>query len=164
MQNHNEQEIFWAETYAKGYIEKNSQFDQKLLFDGWEKILARVEAPSSIIEFGPNIGRNIRALEHFFPEAHKSVVEISVEAIKVLEKKFPTLTIQNSSIVGSKLIDGGFDMSIIMGVLIHIHPDDLLANIQKVINSSNRYIVVGEYFNRTPVELEYQGSRNKLFK
>ena len=54
-------------------------------------------------------------------------------------------------------------MSIIMGVLIH-SPDDLLANIQKVINSSNRYIVVGEYFNRTPVELEYQGSRNKLFK
>ena len=43
-----------------------------------------------------------------------------------------------------------------MGVLIHIHPDDLLANIQKVINSSNRYIVVGEYFNRTPVELEYK--------
>ena len=34
-------------------------------------------------------------------------------------------------------------MSVVMGVLIHIHPSDLLANIQKVIDSSNRYIVVG---------------------
>ena len=104
------------------------------------------------------------AFEHFFPEAQKSVVEISVEAIKILEKQFPALTIQNSSIVGCNLNEGAFDMSVVMGVLIHIHPSDLLANIQKVIDSSNRYIVVGEYFNRTPIELEYQGSRNKLFK
>ena len=29
---------------------------------------------------------------------------------------------------------------------------------------SNRYILIGEYFNRTPIGLEYQGQSNKLFK
>jgi hypothetical protein len=51
-----------------------------------------------------------------------------------------------------------------MTVLIHIHPNDLKQNLEKVILSSNRYVVIGEYFNRTPVSLTYQGEEEKLFK
>jgi hypothetical protein len=51
-----------------------------------------------------------------------------------------------------------------MGVLIHIHPDDLLANMRKMFDYSNKYILIGEYFNRTPVMIEYQGQKDKLFK
>jgi len=164
MQNRNEQEAFWAEIYAKDYITKNSQFDESLLLRGWEQILRKVKAPSSIVEFGPNIGRNIKALNHFYPEADKTVVEISSEAISVLERNNPNLKIHNASIRESSLIASSYDLSVIMGVLIHIHPDDLLDNVQKVIESSNKYVIVGEYFNRTPVALSYQGQENKLFK
>jgi len=51
-----------------------------------------------------------------------------------------------------------------MGVLIHINPDDLNANIQKVFSYSKKYLLIGEYFNRTPVMIEYQGQKNRLFK
>ena len=57
-----------------------------------------------------------------------------------------------------------FDLVYVMGVLIHIHPDDLLANMQKMYEYSNKYILIGEYFNRTPVMIEYQGEKDRLFK
>ena len=49
-------------------------------------------------------------------------------------------------------------------MLIRIHPDDLLRNMQKMYEMSSSYILMGEYFNRTPVMIEYQGQQNKLFK
>jgi hypothetical protein len=51
-----------------------------------------------------------------------------------------------------------------MGVLIHIHPDELQANMKKIFDYSCRYVLMGEYFNRTPVMLDYQGEKDKLFK
>ena len=35
---------------------------------------------------------------------------------------------------------------------------------RKMFNYSSKYILFGEYFNRTPVMIEYQGEENKLFK
>ena len=35
---------------------------------------------------------------------------------------------------------------------------------KKMYEYSNRYILIGEYFNRTPMKLEYQGESDKLFK
>ena len=49
-------------------------------------------------------------------------------------------------------------------MLIHIHPDDIEANMKKMFNYSRRYILIAEYFNRTPVMIEYRGEKDKLFK
>jgi hypothetical protein len=35
---------------------------------------------------------------------------------------------------------------------------------EKIYNYSRKYILLAEYFNRTPVMIEYQGRVNKLFK
>lgn len=51
-----------------------------------------------------------------------------------------------------------------MGVLIHINPDQLLDHMKKMFEYSKKYVLMGEYFNRTPVSLEYQGEKDKLFK
>ena len=51
-----------------------------------------------------------------------------------------------------------------MWVLIYIHPKDLLFNMKKIFDLSNRYIIFGEYFNRTPVSIKYHGEDDKLFK
>lgn len=39
-----------------------------------------------------------------------------------------------------------------------------MENLQKIYNYSNKYLLIGEYFNRTPVMLDYQGEKDKLFK
>ena len=164
MTKRNEQEKFWATKYSEEYILKNSNFDHDLLIKGWKEILKNISTPSNILEFGANIGRNIEALNHIYPEATKTAIEISEDASKILRDKFKELNVINSSILESEITNDSFDLSFTMGVLIHIHPNDLKQNLEKVILSSNRYIVIGEYFNRTPVSLTYQGEEEKLFK
>jgi hypothetical protein len=46
----------------------------------------------------------------------------------------------------------------------HIHPDHLLATMRKMFDYSSKYILIGEYFNRTPITLDYKGQKDKLFK
>ena len=164
MNNRNEQEKFWENTYSKDYIKKNSDFNHVLLLEGWNKILKSIDAPQTILECGANIGRNIEALNQIFPQAEKTAIEISVDAAAILNEKFENLNVINASILDSELTANHYDLTFTMGVLIHIHPKNLLENLEKIVASSKRYIVVGEYFNRTPVSLSYKGEDDKLFK
>lgn len=40
---------------------------------------------------------------------------------------------------------------------IHIHLNNLLLNVRNIFSYSNKYILIGENFNRMPRMLEYQG-------
>ena len=33
-----------------------------------------------------------------------------------------------------------------------------------MVNSTLRYVLLAEYYNKTPVDIEYRGYKNKLFK
>jgi spore coat polysaccharide biosynthesis protein SpsF len=159
----NEQQSFWAKQYAHEYIEKNSQFDNEMGVEGWKKILAKAGDIQSVLECGCNIGRNIGFLDKVLPNAKKSVIEISEPAFRYVTNKFDINSSFNGAIVDSNL-SPGFDLVFTAGVLIHIHPDDLLANMKKMYDYSGKYILICEYFNRTPVMIEYKGQVNKLFK
>jgi pseudaminic acid biosynthesis-associated methylase len=50
------------------------------------------------------------------------------------------------------------------GVLIHLSPEVLPAVYEKMYESSARYICVAEYYNPTPVEINYRGHGERLFK
>lgn len=164
MTQKNEQEAFWAETYAHDYIRKNSDFDIKLGVEGWEKMLKNTQNINSILECGCNIGRNITFLNEVKPVATKSIIEISKPAYEYVKNNLNLDKAVNSSIVESNLESRSFDLTFTIGVLIHIHPDNLLANMEKMYDYSNKYILIGEYFNRTPVTMKYQGESDKLFK
>jgi pseudaminic acid biosynthesis-associated methylase len=62
------------------------------------------------------------------------------------------------------LQDAAVEFSFTSGVLIHIAPDDLLASCAEIYRVSSRYIACAEYFNPTPVEIEYRGHSGVLFK
>ena len=51
-----------------------------------------------------------------------------------------------------------------MGVLIHTAPENLINAMTKIKSWSNKYILFGEYFNRTPCSIEYQGQRINYLK
>lgn len=160
----NEQEVFWAEKYADHYMTKNQGFDTALGEQAWRTMLAKAEGIHSILECGCNIGRNIAALNGVKPEATKSVIEISKAAYDYAVSTYKLRSSFNGSILESRMQDAPFDLVFTMGVLIHIHPDNLLANMRKMFDYSSKYILMGEYFNRTPVMLEYQGQKDRLFK
>lgn len=159
----NEQQNFWANNYAKDYMKKNSEFDRLLGIEAWQKILVKADGIQTVIECGCNIGRNIGFLNKVLPTATKSVIEISKPAFEFVTQQYELDQSFNGSILEASF-EKTFDLVFTMGVLIHIHPDDLLMNMHKIYNYSNKYILLGEYFNRTPVMIEYQGQEDKLFK
>ena len=159
----NDQEVFWSEQYAEDYIKKNAEFDTGLALEAWKKMLASTSGITSLLECGCNIGRNIDSLDRLLPSASKSIIEISKPAFDFVSSRHALAQKFNGSILESSL-EGSFDLVYTMGVLIHINPDELLANLQKAYNYSNKYLLFGEYFNRTPIMLDYQGEKNRLFK
>jgi pseudaminic acid biosynthesis-associated methylase len=56
------------------------------------------------------------------------------------------------------------DLIFTCGVLIHVSPDDLPLVYEKIYSASKKYILINEYYNPSPVELEYRGHSSKLFK
>ena len=160
----NTQEYFWGELYAEEYIKKNTEFDYKLGAKAWKSMLKKSSNIQSLLECGPNIGRNLIILNELFPESTKSIIEISEHAFKFICKRQNIKDSFNGSIVDSEFLAGSYDLVFTIGVLIHIDPNSLLANMEKMFQYSNKYILIGEYFNRTPVAIEYQGHKDKLFK
>lgn len=164
MTNKTEQEEFWANTYATDYIKKNSDFDEFTGQKAWQVMLSKTDSISTILECGCNIGRNIKFLNNIIPSAKKSIIELSKSAYDFVINNMEIQNSFNGSIIESELSGHTFDLVFTMGVLIHIHPDNLLDNMQRMFLYSKKYILIGEYFNRTPTMIEYQGQKDKLFK
>ena len=164
----NGQEEFWIKDLATTYIESNPYLatqEAKLAEKAWKQILSKIDLASieSFLECGSNIGRNIRTLNMVLPKASASIIEINPLALEEC--------ILNNSIESNYLgsikdaeFSSAFDLVFTCGVLIHINPDDLLQTVAKMFHLSSRYIIVAEYFNRTPISISYRGENDKLFK
>lgn len=158
-----EQEAFWAGEFGNEYIARNQS--EHLVASNlalFSKILSCTHDIRSIIEFGANIGLNLKALKQLLPEATLSAIEINQAAAKILQE-YSYIKTYNTSILDFSPSQK-YDLVLIKGVLIHINPDSLSQVYQSLYESSNRYICVAEYYNPSPVEIPYRGHQGKLFK
>lgn len=158
------QEAFWAGNFGTEYISRN-QGDALLAsnLNFFNKSLARVENLTSCIEFGANIGMNLRAIKLLYPQSALNAIEINHDAAKELADFIGNTNVYEGSIFDYPVKEQ-FDLSLIKGVLIHIKPDMLSKVYQKLYDASNRYILVCEYYNPSPVNINYRGHTDRLFK
>ena len=159
-----EQEEFWAGNFGTEYIDRNK--GDKLLASNlnfFSKALARATNINSCIEFGANIGMNLRALKLLHPELNLNAIEINQQAAKQLSEIIDKERVFNGSIFDYPAVQR-FDLSFIKGVLIHINPDELNAVYKKLVDSTNRFLLVAEYYNPSPVAIPYRGHTDRLFK
>jgi pseudaminic acid biosynthesis-associated methylase len=158
-----EQEKFWAGSFGDDYTKRNQGRDMVAQNTAlFAKILARTEAVSSVIEFGANIGLNLRAIRNLAPGAELSAVEINGPAVEELERSNDVQVYKQSILEFSP--DRQWDFVLIKGVLIHIDPNCLSDVYDSLYEASKRYICVAEYYNPSPVEVVYRGHERKLFK
>ena len=158
-----EQESFWAGEFGNEYIKRNQGADVLASNLGlFANALKRAQAISSVLEMGANIGMNLLAMHPLFPQAELHAVEINVQAYEQL-RQLPFVNAINSSILDFTPARN-FDLVLIKGVLIHLDPSALPDVYDKLFTASQRYILVAEYYNPSPVEISYRGHSNRLFK
>ena len=158
------QEKFWSGKFGEDYIKRNKS--AKLLasnLDFFSKALKSTQNIRDCIEFGSNIGMNIKALQLLYPEQHHYAIEINSRAVDYLRKIVPEDNIFEGSILDFNP-KKSFDLVLIKGVLIHINPDELQKVYDKLVVSCNKYLLVAEYYNPTPTIIPYRGHMDKLFK
>lgn len=159
-----DQEEFWAGEFGTDYIGRN-QSDQLLAsnLSFFSKALHFARRINSCIEFGANIGMNLRALKLLYPHLQMQGIEINAEAAAELANTVGTSNVFAGSIFDYKL-EQRFDLALIKGVLIHINPNELPQVYDKLAQSTSRYLLVAEYYNPSPVAIPYRGHMDRLFK
>ena len=159
-----DQENFWAGDFGTDYIDRNQSAQLMASnLDYFSKSLKSVSGINSIIEFGANIGMNIRALKLLRPNVDFSAIEINEDAVQALQDLIGSDRTYHESILDFTPTEKS-DLVLIKGVLIHINPDALDSLYQRIYDSSKKYILLGEYYNPEPVAIPYRGHQDRLFK
>jgi len=158
------QEDFWAGEFGSDYIQRNSS-EQFLAANlhFFSKVLDKIGGIDSVTEFGANIGMNLKALKLLYPNQTQYGIEINQNAAKELVDFLGRDKVFNGSILDFKS-DIKSTLSLIKGVLIHINPDVLSEVYDVLYQTSEKYILMCEYYNPSPVEVNYRGHSGKLFK
>ena len=157
------QEEFWAGEFGDSYISRNES--EKLLASNialFAEIFSSLDkVPSSFMEIGANIGMNIKAIQNLAPGAQFTGIEINKQACEILAGT-------GCEVIESSIIDAvttkKFNLVFSKGVMIHLMPDQLVPTYKKMYEWSNRFILIAEYYNPTPITIPYRGNSDRLFK
>ena len=156
-------EAFWAGEFGDEYIDRNS--NQRLVASNaalFSKIVGSTGSLQTVIEFGANIGMNLRALRVLLPTAEFAAIEINARAAGRL-REWGGTTVHETSIL-DYVPARRYDFAFIKGVLIHIDPAYLPCVYDQLEASAERYVAMVEYYNPTPVTVPYRGHQERLFK
>ena len=158
-----DQEQFWRSNFGTDYLDRNK--DSSLVTANaqlFRKVFSFMDkVPNSVLELGANIGLNYLGIQDVEPSINYTGVEINPLAHSELSKLGVKTVL--ASIFDYEPSEQ-FDLTFTKGVLIHINPSRLNHVYETLYMSSKKYILVAEYYNPTPVEIEYRGHSGKLFK
>ena len=164
VRQYSEQEEFWAGEFGSAYSARNdssSLLASNLQF--FARATARVSQIRSCVEFGANIGMNLRALRLLFPESALSAVEINPDAAGALWDLIGQENVYCGSMLDYETIEPA-DLAFTKGVLIHLDPALLEKAYRKLFEATARYVLLGEYYNPSPMAIPYRGHEQRLFK
>lgn len=160
-----EQEAFWAGEFGNEYIGRN-QGDALLAsnLNFFSRSLTRASGLGSCIEFGANIGMNLKALKLLYPRMTFRGVEINRAAAAQLADVIGLDNVHCGSILEFDPGEAAADLALIKGVLIHLNPEMLPQVYDKLVSATSRWLLVAEYYNPSPVAIPYRNHSDRLFK
>lgn len=167
------QEHFWKTEFGDSYSERNSFTNDE--FDAFYRdrygstrramnadFLAGLSI-NSILEVGCNVGIQLSLLQAAgFKNLHG--IEINPGAVQEARARLPQATIVEGSAFALPFPDKAFDLVFTSGVLIHIHPDDVVEAMREIHRVSKHYIWGFEYYSETMQPITYRGNSDRLWK
>ncbi len=160
---------FWRGDFGDAYTDRNVASPEQLQARRamWAQILSHTlpAPPRSILEIGPNLGINLRALRAL-TSARLLAVEPNDKARQQLvdDKVVAPSDVRGGAASSIDLPDGVADLVFTSGVLIHIHPDHLEASVREIHRCAARWIGAIEYFADKLEMIPYRGYNDRLFK
>lgn len=156
-----EQTLFWEGYFGNEYTERNQvQPEARAYF--FRKVFSKAPGINTVCELGANKGHNLKAIHLVDKSVALTGVEINRAACEQMAKD-KSINALCSSIQDFNP-ENQFDLVFSSGVLIHLPPADLPAVYKKMFELSARYVLINEYYNPVPVEIEYRGHSQRLFK
>lgn len=157
-------EAFWKGEFGNEYTDRNRCGDKMIACRtaNLAKCLSRADYITSSLEIGSNIGYNEIALHRLYPDIQMDVVEINKKAAKECSK-IPNVKVHNRSVYDFNGTEK-YDLTMVNGVLIYIDEDKLNLVYEKLYEYSKKYILIIEYYNPTPVNVNYRGYDGQLCK
>lgn len=158
----------WRGAFGEDYIARNAVTPERHArkLREWSRLLDAMgnRLPKSILEVGANVGQNIAALSDL-TSAELTAVEPNATARDLLVKNrlVPAERAVDAAAHQLPFPDCSFDLAFTYGVLIHVHPDMLLASCREIHRVSRRFILCAEYLSDQPVEKTYRGNEGLLF-
>lgn len=161
----------WMGEFGDEYTERNEIIEKNIAHRVfmWGAIGSLLSvSPKSILEIGAGTGINLIAIDRIY-EMHDQEVDLfALEPNKKASDILISQSIRNLSMVSGYAtnivsIDGSVDLAFTSGVLIHIHPDDVLKAMKEIHRVSRKYIVCVEYFAPEVREIKYRGQDGALW-
>jgi spore coat polysaccharide biosynthesis protein SpsF len=164
-----EQEAFWAGSYGDEYTTRNCSKDMiDANIDMFSDILPLAKGVNTILELGCNRGLNLAAIEYLDPSLTLTGIDVNGKALQGMAMMFDDLKLEKPYMHKSSIVEydpvARYDLVFTKGVLIHVPPSQLDAVYSKMYELSEKYIMVAEYYNPTPINVTYRGIDNKLWK
>lgn len=152
----------WAGEFGDAYVDRNADsYDERGPF--WSSLLERT-SPASALEVGCNIGGNLQWIAPRLPPGSTYGIDVNHKAISTLHGRLPDVNAVWSPARDLPFRDRWFDLVFTMGVLIH-QPDEALPSVMsEMVRCSGRYVMCGEYYAPTQVEVPYHGHDGALFR
>lgn len=156
-------EQLWRGDFGDAYTRRNTGLTERNVAF-LVRALSRVRHPiTSVLEFGCGSGMNLAALGRFIPGVQLDGIEINDEAA-VMAAGLGSHIYRGSAAEWRRPEGKHWDLVVTKGFLIHLSPDDLFKVIDAIFEASNRYILIAEYYNQTPVEVQYRGEMGRMWK
>ena len=159
---HTPQEAAWRGDFGNDYTDRNMGRVPANRHFFRKALLAARPIPMSAIELGCGAGENLTALRQLMPAAHLEGIEINQEAARIA--KAHGHMVSEGSLLDMRPDAARYDLAFTKGVLIHIPPTELHRAYEALVRSSRRWVLVAEYYNPTPVEINYRGQAGMLWK
>lgn len=161
----------WAGEFGNEYTARNmpDAKTREILSRFWAKALLKIdgwpycdESVKRVLEVGAGSGANLEAMAVHLECAKMVGADINPEAYKALIQNRLVETALHCNFLDVELED--FDLVVCRGVLIHIEAGQLAKAYARLYNASNRYIILAEYYSRTPQEIIYRGQAGLCWK
>lgn len=168
-----ETEAFWAGEFGDEYTKRNvgrvvanRRFFHRAFFHAMAAMQFVRQGEASLLEVGCGSGENLEAVVAAFADARDGVrltaAGIDLNELAVGAARAKGFDVAHGSFLSAEV--GEADIVLAKGVLIHIAPDDLPLAYERIHRASARWILIAEYYNPVPVEVEYRGHAGRLWK